>query len=95
METYKKRKKPGRDPQCPTCKAIITVGMPCLHCEALYVPYEQQFVQEKDFFFCAKKACVKKPLFYTNAVEPNVIKMSNEVSLDEKQSAVANGLPII
>ena len=91
----RKGKKRGRDPQCPTCKATITVGMPCLHCEALYVPYEQQFIQEKDFFFCAKKACVKRPPFYTNIVEPSVIKMSNEVSLDEKQSAVADGLPII
>ena len=91
----KKKKKRGRAPQCQTCKTSIQENMSCLLCRALYVPYEQHFVREKDFYFCPLKSCIKALPFYTNLTQPDKILVSGNVSLIEKQSAIKEGLPVL
>ena len=59
MKKKKKRRRAPLLPQCQTCKTTIQENMSCLLCRALYVPYEQHFVREKDFCFCPLKSCIK------------------------------------
>ena len=58
-QLLEKQLKPGRNPSCPSCRGEIAPGDLAICVTALYVPYEQDFVQEKVFFFCPEIACVK------------------------------------
>ena len=71
---HKKKKKPGKTPSCPTCKEPIENDSLCISVRGLYVPFDQSFVQEKDFYFCADAKCLEKLPFYTNLSKPKSIK---------------------
>ena len=90
----KKVKKPGKAPSCGTCKITIKEGMLCFTAKALYVPLEQEFVQEKLFHLCPKRNCVENFPFYTNLVFLGSVTSAKDITPEERVAVIDQGMDI-
>ena len=88
----RKEKKRGKNPTCTSCKREMEEGKMCLQAKGLYVPFEQEFVQEKNFYFCSQRSCISSFPFYTNLVSPASVALVNKVTDMERKSLEEEGI---
>ena len=62
----KKEKKRGQTPKCSSCRVEVKEGDFCIYVTGLYVPFEQNFVIQRNFYFCADAHCINRPPCWSN-----------------------------
>ena len=76
----RKEKKRGQVPRWRGCRAEQKDGEPCLSVTGLYVPYEQNFVVETNFYFCPSTSCINRLPPWTNLRKPQTVHAKKTIS---------------
>lgn len=79
----RKEKKRGQTPRCRACRVEIEEGDLCVYVTGLYVPFEQNFVIQTNFYFCPETRCVNRPSCWTNSKTPKTLVADSSVTNDE------------